>query len=119
LGVGPVEKDAERLEDFAASAAHVAEPAQARGQSQPGLGTLRIGDSERQRGTDVVELGLEPIQPDGLARTAQVLSELASARGGSPYRYTAPVPDGATRRNDRGDELGGHGCLPERSCAGS
>ena len=53
-------------------AAHGAGPAQAGRQAQAGLGTVRIGEAERQCGTDVVELDLEPVQPDGLVRAAQV-----------------------------------------------
>ena len=72
LGIRPVEQDTQRLEDLAAVAAQVAEPAQPRGQAQPGLGTAGIGEAERQRGADVVELGLQPVQPDRLVRAAQV-----------------------------------------------
>ena len=71
-GVGPFEQELERVEDFAGVAAHVAEPAQPRRQPQAGFGTVGIGDTERQRGADVVELDLQPIKPDGLVPAAQV-----------------------------------------------
>ena len=99
-GVGPLEQDAERLEDFAAVAAHVAEPVQPRRQSQAGLGTVGIGEAERQCGADVVELGLEPVEPDGLVRAAQVpvggldQSQVVIAVGGAGFVQLGAGPPG-------------------------
>ncbi len=45
--------------------------AQLSGQSQAGLGAVGIGDAERQRGADVVELHLDPVKPAELVRAAQ------------------------------------------------
>jgi hypothetical protein len=100
LSVGPLEQDAERLEDFAAVAAHVAEPVQSRRQSQARLGTVRIGEAERQCGTDVVELGLEPVEPDGLVRAAQVpvgdldQSQVVITVGGAGFVQLGAGPPG-------------------------
>ena len=41
------------------------------GQPQARLGAAGIGDAERQRGTDVVEVGLDPVQPAEFVRAAQ------------------------------------------------
>ena len=61
----------ERLDDLAAVAAREDEPPQAAGQPQAGLGTAGIGDAERQRGTDVIELGLDPVKPGYFVPAAQ------------------------------------------------
>jgi len=89
--VGPLEQDVERLEDFAAVAVQVAEPAQPRRQSQAGLGTVRISETEGQRGTDVVELDVQPAEPNGLVGAAQVQvgglgqSQVVIAVGGAGF----------------------------------
>ena len=99
-GVGSLEQDVERLEDFAGVAAHVAEPAQPRRQSQAGLGTAGIGDAERQCGADVVELDLEPVEPDGLVRAAQVRAggldqgQVVIAVGGAGFVQLGAGPQG-------------------------
>ncbi len=47
--VGALEQNAERFDDFGAVATQIAEPFQPGRQPQAGLGTVRIGDAERQR----------------------------------------------------------------------
>ena len=81
-------------------AAHDAEPAQPRGQAQAGLSAAGIGEAERQCGADVVELGLEPVQPEGLVRAAQVpvggldQDQVVIAVGGAGFVQLAVGPPG-------------------------
>src|SRR5580693_4518227 len=71
-GIGAREHGGERLDDLAAVAAGEDEPAQAGGQAQAWFWAGGVGDAEGQRGTDVVELGLDPVQPAVFVRTAQL-----------------------------------------------
>ena len=60
-GIGAGEQSAQRLDDLAAVAAGEDERPQRCGQPQAGLGAVRVGDAERERGPDVVEFGLEGV----------------------------------------------------------
>ena len=70
-GIGAPEQGTERLDDLAAVAAREDERPQPGGQPQAGLGAPGIDDAERQRGTDVIELGLDPVKPTMFVRAAQ------------------------------------------------
>ena len=67
---------------------------------RPGSALSRIGEAERQCGADVVELGLEPVQPDGLVRAAQVRvggldqSQVVIAVGGAGFVQLGAGPPG-------------------------
>jgi hypothetical protein len=81
-------------------AAHNAEPAQPRGQPQTGLSAVGIGEAERQCGADVVELGLETVQPDGFVRASQVQagrldeSQVVITMGGAGFLQLRAGPPG-------------------------